>query len=50
MNKHAERSRRSHHNYVDYSDFHRKAQLKKAKKVERMTLGAMIKNAIKGNK
>lgn len=45
MSKHAERSKRSSHNTVDFSDFHRKAQLKKAKKVERMTLGQMLKNA-----
>lgn len=44
MSKHAERSKRSYHNTVDFSDFHRKAQMKKAKKLERKTLGAMIKD------
>ena len=45
--KHMLRSHRGYHKNTDFSDFHRKAQLASAKKVQRQTLGEMLKSALR---
>ena len=44
--KHMQRSHRGYHKNVDFTDFHRKARYKEAKKLQRVSLADMLKKTI----
>ena len=45
--KHMQKSHRGYHKNVDFTNFHRKAHLASAKKVQRQTLGEILKSALR---